>query len=151
MFYKKIMLAIDGSETSNSALEEVIKIIKDQDAQLKIVHVVDGASVYGGPGFDYASFLDVLREEGRVILSKAVQLIESQVPIKVEILLLELRPMQGRVSEAIVEAAQTWQADLLMIGTHGRKGFSRFFLGSVAEHVMRTATMPVLLIRAPNP
>ncbi|HHF7374942.1 universal stress protein [Legionella bozemanae] len=149
MFYKKIMLAIDGSDTSISATEEVIKLIKNQEVQLKVIHVVDGSLVYyGGPRFDYASYFALLKKEGQDILNKATQLIENQVPIKVETTLLELRQLQGRVSEVIVEATKEWPADLLVLGTHGRKGFSRFFLGSVAEHVMRIATTPVLLIRA---
>ncbi|WP_133137913.1 universal stress protein [Legionella rowbothamii] len=150
MFYKKIMLAIDGSDTSNSAIEEVIKLIKSQDAELKIIHVVDESLIYyGGPGFDYSAYIEVLRNEGQDILNKAKQFIAEQVPIKVETELLELGQLQGgRIAELIVEATKEWPADLLVLGTHGRKGFSHFLLGSVAEHVMRIASTPVLLVRA---
>lgn len=122
------MLAIDGSDTSNFAIEEVIKLIKNQDIQLKLIHVIDGSFVYcGGPSFDYGLVLDELKKEGQHILNNAKQLIESQVSIKVETSLLKLRPLQGRISEAIVEETKEWSADLLVIGTHGRKGFSHFF------------------------
>ncbi len=144
------MLAIDGSDTSNSAIEEVIKLIKSQDAELKIIHVVDESLIYyGGPGFDYSAYIEVLRNEGQDILNKAKQFIAEQVPIKVETELLELGQLQGgRIAELIVEATKEWPADLLVLGTHGRKGFSHFLLGSVAEHVMRIASTPVLLVRA---
>lgn len=145
MFYKKIMLAIDGSKTATAAIEEVIKLVKNQDIQLRIVHVVDESLIYSG--FDYALLLNILKQEGQDILNKATQLIESQTAIKVEASLLELKPSQGRIAEVIVDAAKKWPADLLIIGTHGRKGFSRFFLGSVAEQVTRIANTPVLLIR----
>lgn len=149
MFYKKIMLAIDGSDTSNSAIEEVIKLVKNQDVQLKIVHVVDESLVYySGPGFDYSAYIEVLRKEGQDILNKATQLIGEQTSIKVETALLELGQFQGRIADLIVEATKEWPADLLVLGTHGRKGFSRFLLGSVAEHIMRIASTPVLLIRS---
>ncbi|MFJ1267123.1 universal stress protein [Legionella lytica] len=151
MFYKKIMLAVDGSDTSNSAMEEVIKLIKNENAQLKIIHVVDESLLYyGGPGFDYSAYIEVLRTEGQDILNKAQQFIAARVAITVEAELLELGQLQGgRVAEVIVDATKEWPADLLVLGTHGRKGFSRFLLGSVAEHVMRIASTPVLLVRAP--
>lgn len=143
------MLAIDGSNTSKSAIEEVIKFIKDQDVHLKIIYIVDGSLVYsGGPTFDYALCLDALRKEGHDILKNAAKLIAEKASIKVEKSLLELKPLQKRVSEQIIEEAKEWPADLLVLGTHGRRGFSRFFLGSVAEQVVRMATTPVLLIRS---
>jgi nucleotide-binding universal stress UspA family protein len=148
MIYKKIMLAIDGSDTSLAAINEVIKFTKDQDVQLQIVHVVDESLIsYGGAAFDYLSYAMVCREEGQKILDTAEKTITSQSSIKIETSLIELKPLQGRIAEAIVDEVNQWLADLLVIGTHGRRGFSRFFLGSVAENIIRIATVPVLLVR----
>lgn len=146
--YKNILLAIDGSKISDSLIEEVIKLIKDQSVNVRIVHVVDESFVhYGGPSFDYLSLIAAWREDGEKILNKAAKKIASQSSVKPETSILELKPLQGRVAEVIVEAAKEWPADLLVIGTHGRRGFSRLFLGSVAENVIRIATTPVLLVR----
>ncbi|KTD13079.1 universal stress protein [Legionella gratiana] len=151
MIYKNIMLAIDGSQISNIVIDELIKRTKGQDVNLKVIHVVDEGIVYsGGPSFDYALLNSSLREDGQKILDDAVRTIESQSSIKVEKSLLVLRPLQGRIAEFIVEEAKNWPADLLVIGTHGRRGFSRLFLGSVAENIIRIATTPVLLIRGSN-
>jgi nucleotide-binding universal stress UspA family protein len=151
MFYKNIMLAIDGSEASNAAVQEVLKLIKDQQVHLHVLHVVDESVFYaGGPSFDYLSLVAELREKGEVILDAAVHTIESKSSIKVEKSLLEPKLLQGRIAELIIEEAKDWPADILVLGTHGRRGFSRFFLGSVAEDIMRIATMPVLLVHAPQ-
>ncbi|MDR3442956.1 MAG: universal stress protein [Legionella sp.] len=146
--YKNIMVALDGSKISDSLVEEVIKLIKDQNSNLRIIHVVDESFVhYEGPSFDYLSIIAAYKKEGKKILDNAAKKIAKQSSIKPETSILELKPFQGRVAEVIVEAAKEWPADLLIIGTHGRRGFSRLFLGSVAESVMRIATIPVLLIR----
>ncbi|WP_045097503.1 universal stress protein [Legionella fallonii] len=149
--YKNILLAVDGSNASNSAVEEVIKLIKDQNTHLRVIHVVDENMAYhGGPGFDAALIINALKEEGKEILDNAAKTIESQSSIKVEKLLLELRQSQGRIAEMIVDESKKWPTDLLVLGTHGRRGFNRFILGSVAENVIRIATTPVLLVRSSN-
>lgn len=146
--YKNIMLALDGSKISDSLVEEVINLTKGQSANVRIIHVVDESFVsYGGPAFDYLSIIATCREDGEKILNNAAKKMASESSIKPETSILELKPLQGRVAEAIVEAAKEWPADLLVIGTHGRRGFSRLFLGSVAENIVRIATIPVLLVR----
>jgi nucleotide-binding universal stress UspA family protein len=146
--YKNIMLAIDGSKVSDSLVDELIKLTKGQDVNLRIIHVLDESFVnYGGPTFDYLSLIAHWREEGQNTLDNAAKIIAKKSSIKVETSLLELKPEQGRVAEAIAEEAKKWSADLLIIGTHGRRGFSRFFLGSVAENIIRIATTPLLLVR----
>jgi nucleotide-binding universal stress UspA family protein len=147
--YKNIMLALDGSKVSDSLVEEVIKLTKGQNVNLRIVHVVDESFVsYGGPAFDYLSIIAACREDGEKLLNNAAKKIANQSSIKPETSILELKPLQGRVAEVIVEEAKKWPADLLVIGTHGRRGFSRLFLGSVAENIVRVATTPVLLVRS---
>ncbi|PWY54360.1 universal stress protein [Legionella qingyii] len=147
--YKNIMLALDGSKISDSLIGEVIKLTNGQNANVRIIHVIDeNFVIYGGPSFDYLSFIAACKEDGEKLLNNAAQKIASQSSIKPETSILELKPLQGRIAEVIVEAAKEWPADLLVIGTHGRRGFSRLFLGSVAENVVRIATTPVLLVRS---
>lgn len=148
MLYKNIMLATDGSDISNKALKEAIQLATDQKAHLRIVHVVDEAFIYhGGPGFDYSLIIKAFKDEGQKILDSTATIVSKQSSIQFDTALIELNPFQGRIAEVIITKAQDWPADLLIIGTHGRRGFSRLFLGSVAEHIIRIATMPVLLIR----
>lgn len=146
--YKNIMLALDGSKISDSVVDEVIKLSKNQITNVRIIHVVDESFIpYGRPSFDYLSFIAACREDGEKILDHASKKIAKHSSIKPETSILELKPFQGRIAEVIVEAAKEWPADLLVIGTHGRRGFSRLFMGSVAENVVRIATIPVLLVR----
>lgn len=151
MIYKNILLAIDGSNVSNAAVEEIIKLTKGEKVHLRVIHVVDENIVYyGGPGFDHALLINGLKEEGKEVLDNAVKTIEKQTSVKIEKCLLELKLFQGKIADVIVEEAKNWPADLLVIGSHGRRGLGHFFLGSVAEHVTRIATMPVLIVRSSN-
>ncbi|MBS0359040.1 MAG: universal stress protein [Proteobacteria bacterium] len=147
MTYKNIMVAIDGSNTSNLALQEAIQLTKDQKANLRIIHVVDENFVnYGETYIDYDALSASCREEGQKILNKMEE-IARQSNVKFESQLVELKPFEGRIAEKIVDETKKWPADLLIIGTHGRRGFNHLILGSVAEGVIRIATTPVLLIR----
>lgn len=147
MIYKKILLSIDGSETSNLAVQEVTKFANDRDVKLRIIHIVDELFLsFGGGTFDYLSYISLKQEEGEKILNDAMKTITSHTNIKVETSLIELNDLKGRIAELIVDEAKKWGADLLVIGTHGRHGFSRLFLGSVAENTIRIATIPVLLV-----
>mgnify|MGYP002392576450 CR=1 FL=1 len=67
--------------------------------------------------------------------------------VAVETSLITIEDLDERIPEAIADDAEAWSADLIVIGTHGRRGLSRLFLGSIAEGVIRVATKPVLLIR----
>ena len=145
--YKKILVAIDGSDTSKLALKESIKLAKEFDAKLRIVYVVDFFNVY--PEVEYISVKDVqesMQQEGKTILEGTMRALKSSsIPFSQH--LLKTTSKNPRIAEAIASDAQKWKADLIVVGTHGRRGFSHFFLGSVAESIVRVATKPVLLIR----
>jgi nucleotide-binding universal stress UspA family protein len=147
MTYKHIMVAVDGSETSHLALQEAIKLAKSQNASLRIVHVIDDSFInYGESYIDYSALLASKKKLGQEVLTKMGDL-AHHAHIKYEIQMIETQPFEGRVAEKLVEETQHKPTDLLVIGTHGRRGFNRLFLGSVAENLIRIATLPVLLIR----
>ncbi|WP_131781545.1 universal stress protein [Legionella gresilensis] len=150
MTYKKIMLAVDGSEIGQVAVKEIIKIAQNKDVTVRLVYIVDETFIYQGSTIDYGALVSAYREEGQKILDDIEKLIISQSSIKVEKTIVELKKIQVRIAELIMKEAQKWPADLLVIGTHGRRGFNRFFLGSVAENIIRIATVPVLLVRDPR-
>lgn len=150
MKYKRIMVAVDGSDTSNLALQEAVQLTKDQEAKLQIINVVDEALVQYTDGYvDFNPYMEAYIEEGKELLSRINDEVK-QYNIDFETRLVVLKLLGGRLAEKIVAEAKAWPADLLVIGTHGRHGFSHLFLGSVAEKVLRLATMPVLLIRGKN-
>jgi nucleotide-binding universal stress UspA family protein len=151
MSYKRIMVAVDGSATSDLALNEAILLTKAFHSQLCIIHVVQEFPPYGVEwGFDLNRFQEILRNDGQAILDKAKKIVENE-GVSAEIQLIEIFNALERISEKIVEVAGLWKADLLVIGTHGRRGFNRLILGSVAEETIRLSQIPIHLIRAKEP
>ncbi|BCA96585.1 universal stress protein [Legionella antarctica] len=147
MIYKNIMIAVDGSDTSSLAMQEAIRLTKDQKGTLRIVYVVDERFVHDGEAvIDYDLLWEAARKDGQKIVN-GMEDLARQAKIKFESQLIELRAFQGSIAERVNEATQTQPTDLLIIGTHGRRGFNRLFLGSVAESIARIATKPVLLVR----
>jgi nucleotide-binding universal stress UspA family protein len=145
--YERILVPVDGSETSSRGLNEAIKIAKSQGSQLRVVHVVNEfiiGDVYG-TGFFAGDIIEVLRESGRRILEESKAL-ARQNGVTCEGVLLE--SLGGTAARYILEQASQWPADLIVMGTHGRRGMARLTIGSDAEHVLRQALVPVLLIRS---
>jgi nucleotide-binding universal stress UspA family protein len=144
--YQKILVAVDGSATSLRGLDEAIKIAKSNRGQLLLVHVVDELviatdyvpTVYSAPIFE------ALRESGARILAQAATVVRHA-DLSCEQKLVET--LSGRVADEIVKQAREWRADLIVMGTHGRRGLKRLALGSDAETVLRQSAVPVLLIR----
>ncbi len=146
--YQKILVPVDGSPTSARGLQEAIKLAKLTGAKLRLLHVVDQISF--ASGMEAASMmtgemLQLLREGGEQLLKKAQARVEKA-GVRVDAVLCD--SFAGRVCDLVIEQATAWRADLIVLGTHGRRGFSRLMMGSDAEMIVRLATMPVLLVRA---
>lgn len=144
--YKKILVPVDGSEPSLLGLAEAIRLTRDQQAELKLLHVVHDFLVVGGHGA--AVYMSELRKElrahGEQILKDAEDIARRQ-QVKASTLLVETPA--GSVGAMIAEQARHWPADLIVLGTHGRRGVRRLVMGSDAEYIVRTSPVPVLLVR----
>ena len=145
--YQRILVPIDGSATSERALREAIGLAAGK-AQLRLVYVIEEVYPLDAEGFayiDYESLQQAMRSTGKRTLAQAAEKVRLS-GITAETALLD---MPGeRVASVIDNEALSWKADLIVIGTHGRAGLSRLLLGSVAEDVVRGASVPVLLVRA---
>lgn len=145
--FKRILVAVDGSSVAEQALEESIKLARALQSQLRIVYVVDIINVNLGADFPYpVEMSEAIAKNGQALLHKAGAA-ASKAGIPVETKLIEIDIQGQRIPELIAADADAWPADLIVIGTHGRRGLSHLFLGSIAEGVVRVATKPVLLIR----
>ena len=145
--YQRILVAVDGSNTSNLALAEAIKLTKELKAQLRIVTVAEEI-IFDGTA-DYVDINEVRKAVVRYAeeaLKKAKDA-AHKAGVEAEARLVESKDFSKRVTDAIAQEAKDWPADLIVIGTHGRRGFNHLIMGSVAEGVVRVATKPVLLIR----
>jgi nucleotide-binding universal stress UspA family protein len=145
--YARILIGIDGSVPAAAALEEALELVREQEAKLRIVHVVEqGLTV--SPNIPSANLgeTDPAREAaGRSILEAARER-ARRVGIEPEtVLLAEALHQPGRL---LIEQALEWPADLIVCGTHGRRGIRRLLLGSDSEYIVRHTPVPVLLVRA---
>lgn len=151
MIYQHILVAIDDSDTAKSALNEAVKLAKaDPNIFIRIIHIIEPLAFM--PSFDTPTIppdemIQSLFQAGNELLLRTEAELRKQNVQNVETHLIELKSSAYRIEEKICEEANAWPADLILIGTHGRRGFHRFLLGSVAEGVIRIATVPVLLIR----
>jgi nucleotide-binding universal stress UspA family protein len=145
--YEKILVPVDGSATSDLGLTEAIKLAQLTRAKLVLVHIVDMVAVSAGPPAQAAGLIEAMREAGEEILARN-RLTAEKAGVAAESIRLE--SMSHRVSHHVVEEASRRNADLIVMGTHGRRGVGRMLLGSDAEQVVRSATVPVLLVRARN-
>lgn len=134
--YKKIMVAVDGSETGSRAVTEAENIANTYNATLCIVHSIGGDT-------------DADKQAGNEILEQAKSSISA---LTVETRLLEAEVEYGLngITEAIAKASADWGADLLVVGTANRRGLERFFVGSVAEQLVAKVDASILLVRPPQ-
>lgn len=149
--YQRILVPVDGSATSNLGLDEAVKLAKLTKGRLRLVHVVDQMPfLFAAEGYAAmsADVLGMLKDAGQKILDAARERVEKE-GVSVEAKLFE--GLDSRLSDRILEQIKSWQADVIVLGTHGRRGARRMLLGSDAELIVRTATVPILLVRGDPP
>jgi len=135
---------IDGSPTSTCGRDEAIALAKLCGASLRLVHVLYRVSFPAGETYTVDVF-GLLREAGERIVQQA-KARAAAAGIDASTFLSEVLP--GRVCDVVVEQVKEFGADLIVLGTHGRRGVSRLLVGSDAEQIVRVAPVPVLLVRA---
>jgi len=143
--FRRIIVATDLTPVSIAALNRAIMLAKRDEAELLIAHVYQPPNLAQaeavGPGV-YEEWDENLRRGVERELQAFVQNARNQ--------LVYARPLvlSGAPHKAIVAAAKGARADLIVVGTHGRKGFSRFLMGSIASCVASTAPCRVMMVRA---
>lgn len=146
--YKYIIVAVDESKTSILALQQATNLAHELKAELYLIYVMDITLPSPDAAFvwlDMEKYRESHRKAALAILSSMEDKVHAA-GVKVESGLIENLD-HSRISDKIIEFTKKSRADLLVLGTHGRRGFHRFLIGSVAEEVVRAATIPVLLIR----
>lgn len=137
---KRILVAFDGTDQAVDALEYAAA--EWPDAELVLLYVIDpaeaGVSAARGVPSGAEEWFERSKAEAEGTLADGAALVDRSVETVTEV---------GRPSEAIVEFATGADVDLVVIGSHGRKGISRMVLGSVAEEVVRSSPVPVTVVR----
>ncbi|KVQ46945.1 universal stress protein UspA [Burkholderia territorii] len=146
--YSNILVALDGSDTSSRALDAALNLASETGARLTPVYVVDFlVPAYDTYGYDPSILVDAFREEGLRVTEDAAKRMKAR-DVAGTPQISNVAPAGEDVAQRIVGLAGELNADLIVIGTHGRRGFRRVVLGSVAERVLRQARCPVLMIPA---
>ncbi len=148
--YQRILVPVDGSACSSRGLSEAIALAKLTGARLRLVHVIDEPFValgLDGTPSGAGELIEVFREAAHKVLADAgAAVAQAGVPFDSQL----LDSFDGRLGDLVVKAVQDWPADLVVIGTHGRRGVGRLLLGSGAEKILRQSPVPVLLVRSPE-
>jgi len=148
--YQRILVPIDGSSTSNRGLDEAIRLARLTGGRLRLIHVIDELSfalamdAYAGYSGDW---LKEMQGKGTALLEEA-RAKAAEANVGADTVLRDT--FKGTVHDEVIAEAAAMHADLIVIGTHGRRGLGRWVMGSSAEHILRMAPVPVLLLRAPE-
>jgi len=147
MAYKRILVPVDGSPTAAQGLREAIKLARDSRAKLRLLYVVEEFAAFAAPeiGANVGPLLEALNAAGRKALARVARRARAA-GLRPESALAE--DFGGRVADAIVKHARRWRADLIVMGTHGRRGVRRALVGSDADLVVRYSPVPVLVVPA---
>lgn len=146
--YKKILVPMDGSDSSRRALLEAVSLAGITHGVVRAVYVIDEPAVFAMSGyFDPTAIREAMQDEATKVTAFARETMQaSSVTGDTEV--IETIDVAHDIATSIASSAAAFGADLVVMGTHGRRGVRRVVLGSVAERYVRISTCPVLLIRA---
>jgi len=144
--FKNIILATDGSKYSENAVEYAVELAKISGARVSAIYVVD-TGVFATIPMDVAweNIYELLKAEGNEATDKVEEEAKKS-DVDVECFVVE-----GHPAEEIVKLSETIPADLIVMGTLGKRGLDRFLLGSVAEKISRISKVPVMIVRGEKP
>jgi len=138
----KILVGYDGSKAGDKALEYAIGIAKSFNAKLYILHVIEEGKIAIAPDSTmYPSLIETMEKQGRDLLNKALENAKNA-GVYAEALL----EVGTDAAETIINVANRLNVDIIIVGSRGLKGLTRFLLGSVSEKVVRYANKPVLVV-----
>ena len=139
--FERILVGVDDSEPSDAAVKTVVTFSPEDRRQVLFYNVVDTGSLSGVRAYDYVAIRNDLYDQAQNVVDNAVT------AARTHDVTADGRVAEGNAADALIAAANGQEADLIVMGSHGRRGIRRFFLGSVAESVVRVAPVPVLVVR----
>ncbi len=137
--YRKILIAVDDSPAAEKVALKGFQLGHQLNAEIALLSIVDteGLMTDGNitPGELVEMWRDDFKNRHKMLMNNVFK--DYKVWTFVE---------EGKPHKAIIKAADEWKADLIVIGSHGRTGLDRLLMGSVAEHVIRHSSIPVLIV-----
>lgn len=141
--FKKILVPVDGSSTSNKALDCALQMAKEGQGQLRVIHAIDELGYLSS--YEYSGELMATAQKNAHQILQAAMAKAQALAIPVDSRVIDT-PGQ-RLGHTVADEAANWGADLIVLGTHGRRGLGRVLLGSGAEQIIRMAPVPSLIVR----
>jgi nucleotide-binding universal stress UspA family protein len=146
MEYKQILIGTDGGDLMAPVYDHAAYVARLTDATVHIAYVLDLAGFMAYPiDASWENMYDVLLDEGKKIIANAKQKLASR-GVREDLIITTV--LDGHPAEELDTYAANNDIDLVVIGSHGRKGFDRLLIGSVADKVVRGAKVPVLIVRS---
>jgi len=147
--YQRILVPIDGSTTANRGFAEALALARALKSSIRLIHVVTDLPTFSPPLTPAAmqTLRDQLYSSGESILHDALTAARAT-GVAVDSRLVEA--LGADAGERVIEQAGQWPAELIVCGTHGRRGVRRIVMGSDAEYILRHSPVPVLMVRAPE-
>lgn len=143
--YKRILVAVDGSDTSRRAFDAALELAQAMGSALQPYYVIENTPMYfDAPGYDPSILRTQMIAQGNELAAEFDKVMADK-GVSGEMTTGEASSLED-VPTLVLNAAHSLGADLIVMGTHGRRGFQRLILGSVAERCVRQSTLPVLLI-----
>jgi len=144
VMFKRILVPVDGSETANRALVTALQLARTSGGRVRLVHSLDELAYLWGSEYSGDTVTLAREQAAKVLDSAAAMALSAGVTAEQQL----VEDSGVRLGEAVAGEARQWEADLIVVGTHGRRGIGRVLLGSGAEQIIRSAPVPVLVIRA---
>ncbi len=140
MSYSKILIAVDSSEYSMNAAKKGLELSHQLNAKVALLYVVDTSKALGNidAGVSAEQALIILKKEAEQTLDELAAMYNGSS-------IMKFIP-EGIPSKDIIKTAEIWEADLIILGTHGRTGLQHLLVGSVAEHIIRHSKIPVMVV-----
>lgn len=141
----RILVGVDDSKFSEAALQALVGQIQPRDTEVRVLHVLERIAISTPPQMS-AGYTPELQDQAK----EAQELVERAAKkLRTAGFNVDTAVCKGDIREKIIDSAAEWNADLIVIGSHGRRGMQRFLLGSVAEFVARHAQCSVAIVRVP--
>jgi nucleotide-binding universal stress UspA family protein len=151
----RILLAVDGSEFSDAAVEEIADRPWPPGSEVHVISVIHlpftpTQETWGLPDSYYSHLEKAGREQAESVINRAIARLRESEPARETPLTLTSEVVAGHPAETIIETSKRWGADLVALGSHGYRGFTRFMLGSVSHAVASHAPCSVEIVRIPH-
>jgi nucleotide-binding universal stress UspA family protein len=144
--FPRILVAVGDDDLSSPAIQMAIQLTKDQGAQLRFAYVSELVPPQASSAQDLANIEASLHEEGHALLRRVTEEAAALSVADAESVQLTIGTIKDSIAQALAQEAEAWGANLVITGSHGRKGIVRWLAGSVAESLARVSRVPVLIV-----